>query len=351
METKRYGKLSVRSKDRKIFKQRFWCKSCDRSFLLKKDNQRVSEATKRKLTKQYIEGRSSYRALANLFKQSKNTILKAVLEIVSHTVSSQFIAERFKPKWSGILSFDGKYARVFDWSAQHFGLTSREKKAAHKKVVLCGIDIPTKDIPYWRLGDEETMIDLVMYFEGLRELKYPLRVLVCDGNPDIIRAARKVYGSKFEVQLCHKHFLDNLKKYAKDESDHSLKETLDLIENIRTVLVKRGTIKITMNTEAQERIIDCYERNFVNLFTYAKHKEVPRTNNHIENYFKQLSMRLKTINLFQSRQNAEGYINALILSRRFTKFTCCRKNNKYKNGRAPLELAGCDITDIDYLNL
>lgn len=322
-----------------------------KSFLLKKDNERISKATKRKLTKQYIDGRSSYRGLSNATKFDKNTILKAVLEVSSYTVDSGFIAERFNPKWLGVLSFDGKYVRVFDWSAQHFDLTSREKKAAHKKVVLAGVDVSTKDIPYWRLGDEETMIDLVMYFEGLKGVGYPLRILVCDGNPDIVRAARKIYGASFKVQLCHKHFLDMLRVYLRDEEVSYIEETEEFIESIGGSLVQKNTPRIVMNTEIQEKILNCFERNYQNLFTYTKHKGIPRTNNHIENYFRQLNLRLKTINLFQTRENAENYINTLILSRRFAKFTCCRGHNKYKNGKAPLELAGCDISGIDYLNI
>lgn len=40
-----------------------------------------------------------------------------------------------------------------------------------------------------------------------------------------------------------------------------------------------------------------------------------------------------------------------LIMRRFTPFTDCKHPNKHRNGRSPLELAGCDIFGIDYLNL
>jgi hypothetical protein len=56
--------------------------------------------------------------------------------------------------------------------------------------------------------------------------------------------------------------------------------------------------------------------------------------------------------MFRSKQNAEQYLKAWALYRRFTNFTDCRGHlNRLKNGKAPLELAGVSIEGIDYLNL
>ncbi len=349
MKTKRHGKLIVRVKDRKIAKQRFWCNDCNRSFLFKKDNEKLSEAKKRTLVRQYLEGRSSYRVLARLHNLSKTTILKTVLVIISDLASPETIAALLKPRWSGILSVDGKYIRTFDWSVEHFRLTARERRFAHKTVLLAGIDVPTKDIPYSRLGDEETVIDLVIFFQGLKRVSYDLRVLVTDGNPDIERAARKVYGERFEHQLCHKHFLDTLRLYAKDESEENRANTEQLIELIGKALKKSYYVEFWGRTETQVKIVKYYEKKYPKLSVWIKNPRVPRTNNHIENLFRQFNLRLKTINIFRNHQNTEKYLNALILARRFTKFECCRGRNKMKNGKAPLELAGCNIDGVDYL--
>ena len=326
---------------------------CKKSFVYAKDRERISSATKRRLVKQYIEGRSSYRGLAAQYSLDKNTILRAIIEVISSLADPFFIAELLKPKWSGILSFDGKYIRTFDWSAKHFNLTGKEKKAAHKSVFLVGMDTQTKDVPVHLLGDEETMIDLIMYFRDLKRIGYDLKVLVRDGNTDIERAARKVYGDSFKVQLCHKHFLDTLSSYLRDEENRCRNDSEALIERIREMIAKGRDLSLGVKprTKTQLKILRHYRENYERLYLWTKVPMVPKTNNHIENYFRQLNLRLKTVNMFRSMQTADKYLNALILSRRFTKFTCCRGRNKHKNGKAPLELAGCDISNIDYLKL
>jgi hypothetical protein len=87
-------------------------------------------------------------------------------------------------------------------------------------------------------------------------------------------------------------------------------------------------------------------------FRYAGRFFVPRYNNDAENLFRQVNLRLKSWNMFRNKRNAEHYLAAWALSRRFTKFTDCKRGmNKLKNGKAPLELAGVSIDGIDYLSL
>jgi|SRR3989344_1979878 len=84
------------------------------------------------------------------------------------------------------------------------------------------------------------------------------------------------------------------------------------------------------------------------LFTYQT-TDLPRTNQQIENLFRQVKLRTKSLGQFRSHQTAASYLNAWSLMRRFTPFTDCR--DKTKNHRAPLELAGCDIAKLNYLDL
>ncbi len=68
--------------------------------------------------------------------------------------------------------------------------------------------------------------------------------------------------------------------------------------------------------------------------------------------FRQVDLRLKSWNMFRNKNNAEHYLEAWALARRFTKFTDCKIGmNKLKNGKAPLELAGVKVEGVDYLNL
>lgn len=184
----------------------------------------------------------------------------------------------------------------------------------------------TKDLPHYRVVDGETKIDLWEYFKTRRyDIGYDLKVLVCDGNSEAMEGAQRIYGASIGVQLCVRHFIETLKAIAREEGQKKRKETDNLVGSIwQSLAMKKET-----------------DRFFV-----------PRYNNDAENLFKQLSLRLKSWDMFRSTTNAEHYLSAWALARRFTKFTDCRGDmNRLKNGKAPLELAGVSITGIDYLNL
>ncbi|MCR4285919.1 MAG: hypothetical protein NUW00_03435, partial [Candidatus Kaiserbacteria bacterium] len=130
-----------------------------------------------------------------------------VIHTVTHVAKDAvWIAKKFQPIWGGVLVVDGKGVKVFESlakSLKHRGMSSQEYKRLHRKVWICGIDYLTGDLPHYTLADEETKVDLVMYFKILKEeIHYELKVLVCDGNEDIVLAARKVYGETFLVQRC-----------------------------------------------------------------------------------------------------------------------------------------------------
>jgi hypothetical protein len=70
---------------------------------------------------------------------------------------------------------------------------------------------------------------------------------------------------------------------------------------------------------------------------YGKVRFVPRYNNDAENLFKQLNLLLNSWNMFRTKRNAENYLSAWALARRFTKFTDCKRGmNKLKNGKVSI---------------
>lgn len=115
------------------------------------------------------------------------------------------------------------------------------------------------------------------------------------------------------------------------------------------------TLEKIQNTRVRKLIINSINKHLFLLTTHFRFHDqyyVPRYNNDVENLFKQLSLRLKSWNMFRNKGNAEHYLKTWALARRFTKFTDCRGDmNRLKNGKAPLELAGISIKGIDYLNL
>jgi transposase-like protein len=326
LETKRNGK-------RKIGRgsiQRFRCLSCCKYFTcVQEPHQRVTKRQQVKITETHLEGRTSIRTLARQTGHSTKTILNAIHTITSQCISAAWIATHLKPEWSGFLALDGKIIRVWDWSAKHFHYTKAERRWLHKMTLLLALDLGTLDLPCHHFGDDETVIDLTMFLTSLKEMGYPLKGYVSDGNQDIPRAVIKVFGAGIPHQLCTTHYLRNLRtKYRGGLI------TKEVYQDVKTALTHGKRPKLMVVPET--------------LFTYQKVPQLPHTNQQMENCIRFLNLRLKTIGQFGNWQHASNYCDALVAMRRFTKFTD-RKNGE--NGRAPLELAGCNIRKLKYLRL
>lgn len=280
---------------------------------------------------------------------SLKTVNNYAHQIYAKTQDSLFIKDKFKPQWGGILSIDGKYIKVFD----HTG------KKTMNYCWICGIDYPTKDLPHYLLHDEEGKIDLVIYFKRLKELSYPLKVLISDDNHEILAAARFVYGDDFVFQLCVKHYLEKIIRWiypAKTDPLIELIRRIILAPDINSAREELAYLSeyryAVVTAKIQKQIYLDFKEHLPHLTTYLKYPEyIPRTNNEIENLFRQFNLRMKTIGRFYHWRYAANFLQAWALMRRFTPFTDCRKPNQKRNGKAPLELAGCDIKGIDYLNL
>lgn len=295
---------------------------------------------------------------------SKNTVSKAVTTTAKEIKGSIWVAKNLKPTWGHVLGVDGKLIRVFNPGAKDYIGTRAERQYQLKKSWIVGIDVLTKDLPHYKVFDGEGKIDLYDFFKTLKnEVGYDLKVLICDGVPETTTAVRMVYGN-IGIQLCVRHFIETLKVFLRQERKEDRAETEHLILNIWSALgVRRendcfDALKILTSdpkTRCQKLIVKSLERHIYQLTTHFRFSEqyfVPRYNNDSENLFKQVSLRLKSWNMFRSKQSADNYLKAWALHRRFTKFTDCRGHiNRLKNGKAPLELAGVNIEAVDYLNL
>lgn len=367
-DTKHFGTLKLKSK--KHIKQRFKCNTCGITWTIK--NKTGTGKLKKQITKESLE-RGSVRILGRRFKKDKMTILKIIHEETQKAKDSRWIAKKFQPHWSGILVIDGKYVKVYDKLSTKImnsrvrnkkKLSDEKLKSMNRSVWLCGIDSGTGDLPYYALAEEESKIELVMYFKQLKENGYKLRVLVCDGNEDFISAASHVYGETFLIQRCTRHFIEGLKRKAKEFGVSESSSINDLIATIQAVIESRSlnqaleVMKILKSKKykghAQRYLLDDFKKHADQLTTHLQFPElkIPHTNNEIENLFKQLNLRLKTIGRFGHWIYAENYLKSWALMRRFTPFTDCRgKKRKHRNKRRPLELAGCDLSNLDYLDL
>lgn len=293
--------------------------------------------------------------------------MKIIHLVIARLPDSIAIAKQFHPLWSGILVFDGKVVRVYDKLAAKLKpgtLTEDEERWLHKMRWLCGVDHGTGDLPHYEIADSENKIDLVMYFQTLKSLNYPLKGLICDGNPLIPEAARFVYGEGFVLQRCTRHFLEDLRRLLPPtEDDPNTRVTLEgLIAGIKQVIeadtleaavVADRALKRSSRHSIARTMIQQFERTKGDLLAHLLHPDLhlPHTTNDIENLFKQLMLRLKSFGRFFHYRYAREYLKTWALLRRFTPFTDCRGNRKHRNGKAPLTLAGCEIKNIDPLRL
>lgn len=314
--------------------------------------------------------RASIRILARRYDKTKKTIIAIIHRITAKLPDSISIAKKFCPLWSGILVFDGKVIRVFDDASRRMDktkLSDDEIRWMHKMRWLCGIDYGTGDLPHYSLGESENMIDLVMHFQTLKSLKYPLIALVCDGNPLIPRAAKFVFGKTIIIQRCTRHFLEDLRRLLpnEDEQMEERKQLEQLILHIKYVIetdslesaqdqLKSLRIYSDMiKNPIKHTMLKMLKRAKIELTAHLLHPglKLPHTSNDIENLFKQLMLRLKTLGRFFHRDYAKNYLNGWALLRRFTPFTDCRNGRKHRNTKTPLELAGCEIRNIDPMKL
>ena len=326
LSTKRNG----RRKLQKGFVECFYCFSCKKYFTSRvSPHSQIGFREKISITRTHLEGRASVRTIARHSGHSTKTICNSIHEITGQCVSASWIARNLNPQWSGYLALDGKMIRVWDWAAKHFRYTREEKRWLHKMSLLLALDLGTLDIPDHHLGDDETAVDLTIFLQSLKELGYPLKGYISDGNRDIERAVVRVFG-QVPHQLCIRHYLQALRvklneeKVAKFQYEDACQSLLQG--------AKPRYLKVPSD-----------------LFTHREVKQLPPTNQQIENLNRYLMLRLKTIGQFQSFPSAKAYCNALTLMRRFTAFTDCR--DKAKNHKAPLTIAGCNVKGLDYLSL
>jgi hypothetical protein len=344
--------------------QRVICLDCNKSFVAGKAQH------KREVVRRHLEDHSSYRTIERRNGFTKMTANKIVHEMAAQVKDSHWVAKNLKPQWKGVLVFDGTYLNV----RNEFADIERElgwcedERFLHKLIALLGIDFHTRDLPHYSIGDNENMIDLVLYFQQLKENGYPLKALVRDGNERIEEAAKKVFGSPLNVQLCHHHFLDKFDKKIAEKgcSEFEKQHIMDLRMRV-CLIIRVPTIDIACQritefireknqfkiSKATTELVEKFIKNFEYLTEYLQHPRgwIPTTVNVCENMNKQLKDRTDPMCMFQSIGSVEDYLKLWCLKRRFQKFTDCRKPFKNLNGKAPLELAKCRISHLDYLNL
>lgn len=304
--------------------------------------------------------RASVRILARRFGRSKTTIMKTIHHAAGLLAKSHEVAAFFRPSWSGILVVDGKYVRTKTLRSKRFDEGERSRSFM---CWLSSVDAGTGDLPHYALADEETMIDLVLFFRRLKEIGYPLRVLISDGNADIPRAARKVYGEGIIHQLCTRHFIDGLYRKAAEAGFSDDERTVAIIlsiqrviesDDIETAAARLEELKaFPLRHPLHRLLVADFRAHAEELVAHLAHPNlgIPHTTNDAESLFHQLGLRLDPLGQFMNWRYADNYLNAWSLWRRFTPFTDCKGARKKRNKKSPLECAGCRIKGVDMFKI
>ncbi len=351
--------------------------------------------------------RNSYRILENEAEISRKTICSLTTRVTSELINSNELTKIMQPQnYSGILLIDGKFVPVRNTKKAVFGFLPKSAKRRGKTkgglVIISYIDYLTHDVPVYEISLSENMYDIEEGFRKLKEIGYPLRVVVCDESMgEIAQVAKKIFPNIF-IQTCLTHYsraidrtfkakaakrsiraLENrlnkmdgnfliathhyaraqavsiVNKIAKLEFEYGYLikieeifqdifwkakdiEELNYYENELNIMISHMDLKrYPYAKRIKDRYLDYYEKR-EQIITSIMHPEleIPHTTNLIEGYHSTtLEIRFTSIRGFKSEHNARNYINALILKYRFHKFTDCKSKFKHLNGRSSLEIA------------
>jgi len=251
---------------------------------------------------------------------------KAELDLLP---DNTYISAKYCKRWSGILNLDGKYAGV----------------KGHKKKIpfIYGIDFLTHDIPIGMLVLSEGYQSFLKYFRTLKAIGYPLCIVVCDDVPGLPEALKEVYPNA-KIQLCHNHYLENIRRQLNIRTDERHKPFFYALHaafktrlpSERERLLHEAGKHIRGNSILLEIMREVHFRKDV-LFSHQTIENCPSTNNIIEGYNSHLQGRLKTIKGFDSFCSAERWLNTWVLRRRTAKLTDCGKPFKHLNGKCSIE--------------
>lgn len=307
--------------------KRYFCKSCQSSFSVdygpKKDVLWIAHIDGipfRKLGDEH--GLTGAQAYNRVFQELES--LPACLEVTRQLCEYT----------CGILIIDGKYIKVRGYK--------------QKIPFIYGIDYETHDILFGMLVRAEDEASFLTFFQTLKELDYPLKVVVADDRSSLPLALKQVFPD-VPLQLClnhylenirvslhirtdptHRHFFNSLKKHVFDEyeSDEKLNNALLHVWNKYC-----GDVPLR-----QAIVLQIHQRRKV-LFAHKTIPNCPNNTNLIELFNSHFNARLKALKGFKTKEHAELWLNGLLIRRRTKPFTDCGPKFRHLNGKSSLQVS------------
>ena len=263
--------------------------------------------------------------------QAYARVFKELSQLPDNTKLTVDLCDMYR--YSGILVLDGKYIKV---------------KGFRKSIpFLWGLDYLTHDPLIGKLYTAEDTPAFRNIFFALKEVEYPLKVVVVDDRAGIAQALKEAY-PRAKIQLCHVHYLENIRKVltvrTSEHHQHffnslrlhvflepkTINEVLQGLKHVKDNRCENVELRLNIVLEIYTRIDQ--------LFAYLSIPNCPNNTNLIELYNSHLNARVKSIKGFASFKTAGIWLNAYLIRRRTKQLTDCEGRFKYLNGHASLEL-------------
>lgn len=236
-------------------------------------------------------------------------------------------------RYSGVLILDGKYIKVKGSKAIPF---------------LWGLDYLTHDPLIGKLVRAEDTPAFRQIFFTLKDMGYPLKVVVADDRAGISEALKEAYPWA-KLQLCHVHYLENVRRALTVRTNEyhqhffnslrlhvflepkTIDEVLQGLKHVKDNRCENSQLRLNIVLEIYTRVDQ--------LFAYLSIPNCPNNTNLIELYNSHLNARVRSIKGFSSFSHAATWLNAYIIRRRTKPLTDCEGRFKPLNGHASLELS------------
>jgi len=334
--------------------QRFFCHACRRTFTFARrtaqPRAQFDDEVQLEAVRLYVQGLTSYRTLATLMEHrlgrpvSRITLNRWVDQTGERAMTPLQMSVALSPTWGGYLGVDGK--AVFIKGIEH--------------ALLIAVDQTTQDVVHARLVKAETIEGFYrLVREAVVVAGYPLSGLIIDASSSFV-IAHSHYLARLPLQLCRIHFCRNLDyEIAKAKRAPDAWLRAELKQRIRatlfasTYLEARHRLQTLLADAAHYQGLSRHdtlgqlEKRFELLMTHHHHPGLPPDSNITENVIKQLGKKLRLMEGFQTVETAQRFVRLLVACYRFKRFT---DSGNGHNGTAPLELAGVNLTGLDWLH-
>lgn len=245
-----------------------------------------------------------------------------------------WLSKEYCDRWSGILNVDGKFVKVRGY----------EKKIPF----IYGVDYHTHDIPVGILAPSENLEAFGKFFGLVKRAGYTPRLVVGD-DADALKGALPWAFSGVPFQLCHTHYLENIREALKVRTEEQYQGFFgELAKVMRRGKSKEERFFMLGDIEARYASLDKsvgwitqnVRDRYHELFAFERMCDhAPHSNNIIESFNSHVNPRLKALKGFKSFKNAERWMNAWMIRRRTKPFTDCEKPFEHLNGKCGMEMS------------